>query len=142
MPPVDAVLAARSALANTVRYHSGDAEAITAARDALTLAKADRLEADAAALRAGLPADPSVLRIDSYAQDVGVPRELHIALLAGQMEESAAFHREHPNPRKWDKETSDAWDALLASHTGAHLALGCGKNSTCRTARTRGSVQG
>ena len=50
----DAVLAARSALALTIRHHSGDPEAITAAREALAIAKADRLERDAAILRSGV----------------------------------------------------------------------------------------
>lgn len=130
-----AVAMARSRLANICRA-GGDPEEIANARDALKIAKAERLRQDADALEGSVQERRKrVLLLAGPTTAERVTPEQHEALYTGQRAEAQAFLREHPRPAKgaWDDETQDLWDALLAKHTRAHEALGCPRTSICRT---------
>lgn len=134
------VYAARSRLANLCRS-GADPEVIAAARQDLTLAKAERLRRDADALEAGVRRGE--LLITGQAQPlVEKPApEFHRALETFQAEDSQRFRKEHGHPYNWDDDDREAWDELLRRHTALHVALGCHMNAPCLSARGAGSVK-
>lgn len=130
----NAVLAARSALGHACR--NGSPEEITAAREALALAKAERLRADAAALEDAVAARDEV-RIIGYASEERPDRKNHAALLDAQYVECREVRRSlPPDPEEWTKEDRQTWAETLRRHTLAHEALGCSATDPCRFGRS------
>lgn len=131
------VAEARARLANTCR-NNGTAEAIANAKDALAVAKAERLKRDAEQILLGMASQPDRLLVTGYGDDLGVPRELHAALFSGHKDETDRFIADNGPARLWDAATSDLWLRLIAGHRAAHRALGCSSTSSCTGAANRG----
>lgn len=128
----DPVLAARGRLGAACRI-SGDPTEIAAARDALKIAKAERLRRDADALLAEV-VDRSRVLVLGYNDGDAPPRGLHAELEQQQHAECRDFLAANP-PGSWSDEQQSAWTAVLRKHTDAHAALGCGRTANCRMAR-------